>query len=76
MGGRGGGGGGKGGGMRRGSKEAGAFLKKATSLYKSGQSLSQIAKATGKSSSTVHKHLVSGGVQLRPRGGSSRPSRG
>lgn len=70
MGGRGGAGGG--GGMKRGSKEAAAFLKKVTHSYQSGKSLSQIGKETGTSASTVHKHLTGGGVQLRPRGGRSK----
>lgn len=70
MGGRGSSGGGGGGSAASRLKEAKSMAR----MYAQGKSLSQIAKATGKSASTVHKRLTSTGVQLRPRG--SAPRRG
>lgn len=72
MGGRGGGGGGGGG--AGGAAARAAEGKSMAKMYRQGKSLSQIAKATGKSASTVHKRLTSAGVNLRPRG--SAPRRG
>lgn len=67
-----GGRGGKGGGNHMSKAQTKAFRAHAIKAYQSGKSLSQIGKETGKASSTVHRHLVSSGQQLRPRGGTTK----
>lgn len=62
--------------LRKGSRVTGAERQKLAAelkeRYDAGESIRSLAASTGRSYGFVHRMLSESGVQLRPRGGSSR----